>query len=402
MAPVSVVNSIQAAPSTDIDLYSDQNLGDPYPVYRELRDMGPAVWLNSVNAWFLGRHQLVRVAMRDWQSWSSAQGVGLNPLINNAQKRAVLANDPPLHTQMRRLFAARLSAGELRGVEQTIDQRADELAERIVAAGEFDAVADVATNLPITVVMDLIGWPIEARASLYELAKGTFSAWGPDNERMRAAIARYQSIRSMITEIYHAGTLTPGGFGSTITEAVKRGECTDEEAISNLSGYVVAAFDTTVNAIANGMVLFARNPDQWNLLRQDPSHAKAAFNEVLRLEAPVQSFARVATRDIDLGEGAVVSGGDRAIMSFGSANRDERRFPDPDTFNILRSPLDHLSFGMGIHVCAGQTLARLEGEAVFRALSRRIRRLELTEDPTRELINIGRGYLRAPMQAIAM
>lgn len=391
-----------AAPSSDIDLYSDETLSDPYPAYRELRDMGPAVWMNSVNAWFLGRYETVRAAMRDWKSWSSAQGVGLNSTINNAQKKAVLANDPPAHTQMRKLFTDRLSASELRGVEQTIDQRADELAERIVAVGEFDAVSDVASNLPITVVMDLIGWPMDARASLYELAKGTFSAWGPDNERMRAAIARYQSIRKMITEIYHTGTLIPGGFGSTIAEAAKRGEYTDEEAIGNLSGYVVAAFDTTVNAIANGMVIFAGNPKQWDLLRENPSYADVAFSEILRFDSPVQSFARVATRDIDLGEGVIVPAGDRAIMSFGSSNRDERRFPDPDTFNMLRRPLDHLGFGMGIHICAGQTLARMEGEAVFRSLARKIKRLELTDEPTRELINIGRGYSHAPMRAVAM
>ncbi len=249
--------------------------------------------------------------------------------------------------------------------------------------------------------MELIGWPVEARASLYALAKDIFSAWGPDNERTHAAIERYQAIRVMITDIYDAGTLVPGGFGSTIKEAAQRGEVTRDEAIGNLSGYVVAAFDTTVNAIANGMVLFARNPRQWDLLRENPSLAGLAFNEGLRFDAPVQSFARVATRDIDLGEGVIIPAGDRAIMSFGSANRDERHFSDPDSFDIQRRPLEHLSFGMGIHTCAGQTLARLEGEAVFKALARRIARVELMEEPSRELINIGRGYSRAPMPAIA-
>ncbi len=249
--------------------------------------------------------------------------------------------------------------------------------------------------------MELIGWPVETRASLYALAKDTFSAWGPDNERTHAAIKRYQAIRAMITDIYDAGTLVPGGFGSTIAEAAQRGEITRDEAIGNLSGYVVAAFDTTVNAIANGMVLFARNPRQWELLHENPSLAGSAFNEALRFDAPVQSFARIATHHIDLGDGVIIRGGDRAIMSFGSANRDERHFPDPDSFDIQRQPLDHLSFGMGIHTCVGQTLARLEGEAVFMALARRITRVELMEAPSRELINIGRGYSRAPMRAIA-
>jgi len=163
----------------------------------------------------------------------------------------------------------------------------------------------------------------------------------------------------------------------------------------------VAAFDTTISAIGNLLYQFARHPDQWQRLRADPRLAAAAFNEGVRIEAPIQAFSRVATRDVDMGEGVVVPAGARAIVSYGSANHDERHFAAPDRFDIGRRPLDHLGFGLGVHGCAGQSLARLEGQAVLLALAGRVSRFELTGEPTRALNNINRGLARLPMCALA-
>lgn len=127
----------------------------------------------------------------------------------------------------------------------------------------------------------------------------------------------------------------------------------------------------------------------------------SACNEIVRIDTPIQAFARVATRDVDLGDGVIVPAGARAIVSYASASRDERHFPDPDRFNITRRPLDHLGFSMGVHGCAGQALARLEAHAVFGALARRIERFELLEPPQRVLNNLIRCHARIRMRALA-
>lgn len=253
--------------ASDIDLFTDEALADPYPLYRELRDLGPAVWLRRHDVWFLGRYDVVRAALGDWQTWSSAKGIGLNPVINEAWKSALICVDPPVHTEMRKLFTDRLGPQQLKDVEDTIRRRADALAERIAGMSEFDAVKDVAHDLPVGVIMDLIGWPEDVRGGLLEMAAGSFDACGPDNARTRAALPRLEAMMAFIGETYDQGRLAPGGFGWTVTDAAKRGEIPREAAIGLLAGYVVAAFDTTIAAIANGLFRFAENPQQWARLR---------------------------------------------------------------------------------------------------------------------------------------
>lgn len=387
--------------SSDIDLFDDTALHDPYPLYRQLRDLGPAVWLRRHDLWFLGRYDTVRAVLGDWQTWSSAQGIGLNPVINEAWKNALICVDPPLHTGMRKLFTDRLGPRQIKDVEDAITRRADALAGRIAAAGKFDAVKDVAQDLPVGVIMDLIGWPEDVRPGLLDMAAGSFDACGPDNPRMQGALPRLQAMMDLIARTYDEDRLLPGGFGSTVAEAARRGEIPRDAAIGLLAGYVVAAFDTTISAISHGLLLFAQHPDQWQRLRADPGLMPAAFNEIVRIEAPIQGFSRVATRDVDLGEGVVIPAGARALVSYGSANRDERHFPDPDRFDIGRRPLDHLAFGLGVHGCAGQSLARLEAHAVFAALARHVTRFDVTGAPQRALNNINRGHAAIPMQAWA-
>lgn len=386
---------------TDLDLFSDAALDDPYPLYRALRELGPAAYLERHDHWFLGRYDIVRGALGDWQTWSSARGIGLNPVINQAWANALICVDPPRHTGMKKLFTDRIGPMHLKPIESTIAARAEALADRIVARGTFDAVKDVAQDLPVNVIMDLIGWPEDVRADLLDMAEGSFNACGPDNERMRGALPRLDAMMQRVGEVYDSDRLTPGGFGSTIAGAARRGDIAREAAIGLLVGYVVAAFDTTINAIATGLTLFAQHPEQWQRLRAEPALAAAAFNEVVRIDSPIQNFSRVATRDVDLGDGVMIPAGARAIVGYASANRDERHFAEPERFDIARRPLDHVGFGFGNHGCAGQGLARLEGQAVFRALAARVRRFELVGAPTRGLNNITRGYARVPMRAQA-
>jgi cytochrome P450 len=167
-----------------------------------------------------------------------------------------------------------------------------------------------------------------------------------------------------------------------------------------LAGYVVAAFETTISAMAAGIYLFAQNPAEWDKLRADSGLAMVAANEIVRMETPLQNFARVTTQDAELSDGSVVPAGARVCVSYASANRDERQFSQPDVFDITRREKQNLGFGHGPHGCAGQGLARMELAAVFTALSRRISRIELTDPAERALNNISRSFSRLPAHAI--
>jgi len=381
-----------------IDLFADDVLADPYPHYRRMRDAGPAVHLPRYAGGLLARYEQVRGALGDWETYSSARGIGLNDGFNQAWAAALIHLDPPAHSEQRHLFTDRLSPKALRASVSTIDARATVLADRLATAGDFDAVTDLAHDLPVHVIMDLIGWPREGRDRLLDMANGWFDTGGPLNDRARAGAPRVEAMIGYLHEVVAAEKLTPGGFGWTVYEAYRQGHLPLEGVVGLLAGYVVAAFDTTINLIANGTWLFATHPDQWAAVRADPSLLPSAINEILRLESPIQCFSRTVTRDVDLGEQVMIPQGARVMISYGSANRDERHIPDPDTFDVTRNPADHLSFSYGIHACAGQGLARLEATAIFRALAARIEHLEVAGEPVRALNNITRGFARLPVR----
>jgi cytochrome P450 len=180
--------------------------------------------------------------------------------------------------------------------------------------------------------------------------------------------------------------------------AAARGDIPREVVPIALTGILHASLDTTINAMSSLLMLFAQNPDQWDIVRQDKSLVPSAFLEGLRLESPIQFFSRATTRDVDLGEGVVIPADSRVVHSYGAANRDERRYADPDRFDVHRNPTDHLAFDHGTHSCPGRTLATMEAQALFTALAERVETIELVGEPTRELNNSTRGYASMPIR----
>ena len=225
-------------------------------------------------------------------------------------------------------------------------------------------------------VADLVGLPEEEREHLLERAAAAFNSFGPDNDLLRSSLAGFRELFDYCTGFATPERLAPGRWGSEIYAAGDRGDIEPDACPGLMLAYAWAGMDTTVNALSAAVWLFARNPDQWKLVRDDPSLVPSAFNEVLRIEPPVQRFTRLATHPVEL-DGAVLPEGSRVAVLFGSANRDERHFDDPDRFDVTRNPVDHLSFGRGIHHCVGAGLARLEGHAIINALAARVERFEI-------------------------
>jgi cytochrome P450 len=376
-------------PTSDIDLYCDEVLAEPYEHYQRLREAGPAVWLERYNAWAVARYDSVRKVLRDWRTFSSASGVALNDTLNTAMQGNTLGSDPPLHDLLRDVVASRMTAQALRPTKEMIESRAEALVERLVAQQSFDAVQDLAQVLPQSIVPDFIGLPQEGREHMLTWAEATFNAMGPMNERCTDALQTLPEVFGYARQIAASGNLQPGSFGAGVLEAQRDGRITQTQCPQLLTAYLVPSLDTTISAVGSAIWLFGRHPEQWDLVRADSSLIPNAFEEVLRLESPLQSFSRKATSDYNL-DGLSIPADSRVVVLFASANRDERKWEHADIFDVTRNTSGHLGFGYGVHLCAGANLARLEGQAVLRALARRVEGFELGTS-TRKLNNVIRG-----------
>ncbi|MFE4418783.1 cytochrome P450 [Streptomyces sp. NPDC056817] len=359
-------------PTSDVDLFADEVVLDPYPVYAELRERGPVVHLPENDVYALTRYDVVRRSLADWESFSSTS-IAFNPMANEALTGTSLASDPPVHTQLRATLTENLSPRALRGLKAGIETKADALVAQLVEKGSFEAIDALARAFPLEVVADLIGFTGHVRDNMLRWGQAAMQVLGPLNQRTAENFPIAGELYAWCSQV-KADNLAEGSVGRGIFEAEARGAIPADTAGHIIHQYLGAGVDTTIAAIGNIVALFARHPDQLALVRENPSLVPAAFNEVLRFWAPVHAWGRRVTKDVTI-EGAIVPEGAQVAILFGAGNRDPRHYENPDAFLLERNPVDHLSFGYGPHGCAGQGLARLEAHAVIEALSRRVERL---------------------------
>jgi cytochrome P450 len=385
-------------PAYPHDLFTDEVLADPYEHFRALRDLGPVVWLEAHEVYAIARYDEARAALVDAATFCSGQGVALNEVMNGiGAGRSTLMTDGELHEHLRRVLARNITPRALSSLNDRTDALAADLVRQLVERASFDAVADLARALPLTVVPDLIGWPTDARDHLLEWAGATFDILGPLNERAQRAVPVAQAMFRFADETAARGNLRPGSVGAGVLDAARCGELEPERVAPLLVGYLAPSLDTTISAIGNAMWLLATHPAQWEALRADPSLVPNAFNETLRLESPIRAFSRVATTEVPVGDVDIPAGA-RVLILYAAANRDERRFARPDEFDIRRTNAgEHLGFGLGVHSCAGQGLARMEAHAVLRAVVDQVESLELSGAPTRSLNNIINAWATLPL-----
>jgi cytochrome P450 len=364
-------------PESDIDLFSDAALADPYPRYRELRDLAAAVWLRPTRMFALSRFEDVRNALRNWEVFSSAHGAAMNEPINQAIAGNTLGSDPPLHDKLRGVLLRPLSPSAMKDVTALIEAEAEGLAERLVARGTFDAATDLAQYLPVTIVSHLVGLPEGGRERMLEWGSAAFDSLGPANARCLAAGQTAMGLVEYASKIEPA-TVRRGSWAAMAFEAAERGEITLHQARGLILDYVAPSLDTTIFAISSALWLFALHPEQWDLVRENAALIPAAINEVLRAESPIQIFSRYVTRATEV-DGVEIPSGSRVLVMYGSANRDERKWQEPERFDIRRKATEQLAFGHGEHLCVGLPLARLELRALLTSLAKRVNRFEILE-----------------------
>ncbi|XVQ06568.1 cytochrome P450 [Spirillospora sp. CA-255316] len=386
--------------SLDLDPFAADVLENPLPLHARLREAGPVVHLSRYDVYALARYEHVHTALTDWQALQSGAGVGLANFRYEKPWRPpslLLEADPPLHDAPRAVLSKILGPRALRRLRDAWFADAEVLVDQVLADTSFDAVTALAQAFPLRVFPDAVGLGRDGRENLLPYGDHAFNAFGPHNDLVRKGEPRLAQVAGWVNDQCARDRLAPDGFGARVWAAADHGDITHDQASLIVRSLLTAGVDTTVHALGAVLYAFATRPGQWDRLRDDPGLARVAFDEAVRWQSPVQTFFRTATTDLEIA-GTAVPDGEKILMFLGAANRDPRRWDDPDTFDLSRNPSAHVGFGMGIHQCVGQHVARLEAEALLTALARRVRRIELAGEPRRHLNNTLRAWSSMPVR----
>ena len=362
------------------DLYSPAIDADPFPYYAELRDKYPCYWSEGARLWILSRYDDIVEAARDWQTFSSSQGNMIDELPGRAGA-TLGTTDPPRHDRLRALSQAAFLKRNLdRLVEPTLEI-ADRALERIIAQGTFEFIDDFSSRITVGLLFRTMGLPERDHA---EIRRKAILAISTDKEvkgRTPEHIAAFQELSDFLTEEVAVRRANPTDDLIThLAEAEIDGDrLSEREIVLTTATFVMAG----VESLSSFMSVFALNlhdhPDARRRLVADPALVAPAIEESLRFNTSAQRFKRVVMRDTSL-HGQTLRAGDKIALAFGSGNRDERKFPNPDRFDVDRRPQGHLGFGSGKHFCLGSQMARLVTEVAMRRFLERVPDYHLAVD----------------------
>jgi cytochrome P450 len=381
---------------------------DPYAVYRRLLAEDP-VHETPFGARVFSRYDDCVAILRDHKRWSSdfrnAEFLPIESIENDmlGEARPFLFLDPPDHTRLRSLVSKAFTPRVVETLRPRIQEIVDGLLDAAADKGSLEVIEDLAYPLPVVVICELMGVPADDHAEFRQWSRELARALDPEPfiapevmERRRKAINWFDEFfRALIAERRRQPR---DDLLSALIEAEEQGDrLTEAELLSTARLILIAGHETTVNLVGNGTLALLRHPQQLRQLRDDPSLARSATEEVLRYDPPVQYTGRIALEEVEVG-GAGFRRGQQAVTLIGAANRDPRQFEDPETFDITRGDDRHLAFGFGIHYCLGAPLARVEGEIALSTLVRRFDGLELLVDELQYKENIVlRGLASLPV-----
>lgn len=387
-------------PVSDADPFAHEILLDPEPLHQALREAGPVVYLSRYDVHALARYEHVHAALVDWQNFESGAGVGLANFRHEKSWRppsVLLEADPPLHDAPRRVLREILAPPALRRLRTTWGALAEELVDQVLAGGtEFDGLTALAEAFPLRAFPDAVGLGPDGRENLLPYGTMAFNSFGPRNDLVEADAHRVAELSAWVNAQCAREALSEDGFGARIWAAADRGDMTYEQAPLVVRSLLTAGVDTTVHGLAACLYAFATHPEEWQQLRERPEMARTAFDEAVRWQSPVQTFFRTATTDVTIA-GTLIPADTKILMFLGAANRDPDRWHEPDHFDPSRDPSGHVGFGMGIHQCVGQHVARLEAATLVTALARRVRTIELDGPTVRHHNNTLRAWESIPV-----
>jgi hypothetical protein len=392
-------------PASDVhfDPYAYAVHEDPYPFYARLRAEAPAYRNEALGFWALSRHADVLAAFKDPETFSNRHGVSLDrdAFHENADTTmSFLAMDPPRHTRMRMLVSRGFTPRRVAELEPRVRAIAAEHLGALAGQARCDFIADFAGKLPMDVISELLGVPKADRAELRTWADTVVhrdeGVQGMPREAGAAALRMLEYFVRMVAERRRAprDDLT----GALLAAEIDGDRLSDREVIGFLFLMVVAGNETTTKLLGNAVYWLGRNPDERAKLARDPELIPRWVEETLRYDNSTQALARLVARDVEL-HGEKLREGDKAVLLVGSANRDERAFPDPDRYDIERNTSKSLSFGQGTHFCLGAALARLEGRVALEELWERFPAWQVESEGGVRVHSVNvRGFAALPMR----
>ena len=387
---------------------------NPYPVYDALREHGRVYFSPTWKCWVLSHYRDIAAVFLNPSVFSSRGRVTnvierefpedflsqIKPLLHH-YSRGVINLDPPAHTRMRRLLQKTFLPRTLERLTDAIRVTVRELLDAAEGRGRVDLVADLAYPLPVTVIAELLGVPREDREK--------FKRWSAIVMEFQAvpfptgdAILRSQvgivELRSYLAEVARQRRLEPRDdvISELATIEIEGDRLAEDELLSTCVTLLVAGHETTTNLIASAAWLLLRHPEQLAALRTDPALMQPAIEEVLRFESPLHRVGRTALCDTEIA-GTKIRKGDTVFLLLAAGNRDPAQFPEPDRFNIARTPNKHIAFGYGVHFCLGAALARLEAPLALQALFERWPEARILDGSLDWHSGVMRGLKRLPL-----
>lgn len=385
------------------DPYSEESLLTPHDQHAQLRDAGPVVWLSKYSIWALARYEEVSTALRDWETFCSSAGAGMSNFHHEEPWRPpslLLEADPPEHTPVRSVVTRILTRSALEALRASFEQKANVLVDELLRRRDIDGVADLCQSFPLQVFPDAMGLKSPDRKMLLPYADMAFNAFGPRNELLEQSMKNAAPVAGWIAEQCERSALNDTGFGAQIYAAADAGTITHEQAPMLVRSLLTAGIDTTIHGLGHTLYCLAKNPDQWQKLRENKELSRAALDEAVRLLSPVQTFYRTTTRAVEIG-GTQLEKDQKVLLVLASANRDPRRWERPDEYDIERETRGHVGFGAGVHMCVGQMLARLEAEVLLTVLARKVKSIELRKTPELRLNNTLHALASLPLRLSA-
>jgi cytochrome P450 len=366
-----------------MDFFSEAMRRDPYPVYEQMRNSSPVLHDPRSDLWMIFDYEGVKRALNDHDAFSSRA----MPPGSTKPLEWLVFFDPPRHTKLRAIIMQAFTPRVVASLEPRIRELSRELLDQSIERGEMDLAADYAVPLPLMVIAEMIGIPLEDRL--------LFKRWSDAILNLSDSVSGGEEASRVGTEfrpvkaemnVYLTGLLAERRAApkddllTRLAEAEVDGErLTQEEILGFFQLLLVAGNETTTNLIDNAILCFIENPDQLARLRAAPERLPSAIEEVLRYRSPLQVVFRATRRDVEA-HGQVIPAGKLVLTMIGSANRDPKQFDDAGGFNIMREPNPHVAFGHGIHFCLGAPLSRLESRIALSDLLERMKGFELASD----------------------
>jgi cytochrome P450 len=399
----------------DLSRLSRNFLSDPYPTYRALREHSPVHRLPD-GSFFLTRYDDLVQVFRDTSTWSSDKKVAFKPnfsdsLLYEHHTTSLVFNDAPAHTRVRKLLAPVFTPRALKAIEPRIEDLVDRLLETAAARGVIDIIDDFAAAIPMQLIGDLLGVPQGERGPLRNWSLTILGALEPvlTGEQFNAGVNSVAEFKQYLASLIAQRKVNITTDGREIlsilinasefaSDAAQNGgeRLSELELIHNCIFLLNAGHETTTNLIGSSVDLLLRHPEAKVELANNPEIIDTAIEEFLRMESPNQLGNRRATRDTQLRDVAIPAGS-YAHLCIGAANRDPEQFPHPDRLDIRRTPNRNLAFGLGIHACAGMSLARMEARIAIGKLIKRFATIERTGDVVRGGRARFRGFLQFPV-----